>query len=137
MSVADNYLKIRSALTDGPLAPAELKAATGLSRHQIYRASLMAMDLAIEIREMPALIYSAQHNLYMLTHNGVEIARAMLPRVNHMITMCNHTLPTINMVLQHNPNDEKLLAAKTLFEKHKLEAELQKEMLEKMIEEAE
>ena len=126
---------VREALRDGPLSPAELKAATGLSRHQIGRARLLADDQSHADPGVPMIVYSAQHNLYVQTNNGIEIGRALLPQLRGQVTRCSRVINVIEWVQEtlDIEADQEMIRSKKEAEAHRQLALDQIEAIEAVI----
>ena len=136
MSAAEKHLKaVRSALKDGPLSPAELRAATGLSRHQIGRAAdLSSVESSVD-REIPLICYSAQHHLWIETNNGFEIGRSLLPALKGQVTRCSRTIGMIEFGMRATgaQDDPDFLRSLKICEAHRQQALDQIEAIEAVL----
>lgn len=141
MSAAEEHLGwIRDALKDGPLSPRELRAATGLSRHQIGRAGALADDQSHADTSTPVIVYSATHRLWIETNNGVEIARALRPQLKGQVTRCSRVIEHLKWIMQNiddTDEDPDFVRSMKVAEAHRQQAEDYLEMIEKAIASAE
>ena len=120
--LAKRYRAIHEALRDGPLRPAELRAATNLSRHQIGRAVAANID-AGDIDVSKLVVYDPTRNVYLVPDSPGEFARAQIPGLKGSVTRCDRTLLMLDLhdKLAGGPNPYTLRTRKTI-EAHREQA---------------